>query len=91
LAEVNVGSDKSVAYLAEVIINELPSLATVDPSAMTLHLAEVDGKGKVKSICEDALDARKSLADAGVVSGASIVAKVAGAAPWAAANGACSV
>ena len=79
-----------VADLTEAIIKKLPSLTTVNPSAMTLHLAQVDDNGKETTVSGDALPPHKSLAAAGVGNEAFIVVKVARAAPSAAANGACA-
>lgn len=75
---MNLGKDKSVAYLAEEAAKKLER--DLQPSAVTLHLAKLDSKGEVIGETKEALDARKSLAEAGLSSGASIVVKVAGAA-----------
>jgi hypothetical protein len=71
-AEVKSNSKATVADLTKEIIKELPSLAKVNPSAITLHVA-TDDTGHVAGA---ALDARKSLADAGVGNSATIIAKV---------------
>lgn len=82
--EVEPGFTKHVTHAADVadlkqeIVAELK--LNVRPTAVTLHLADVDSEGRVISVEVDALDARKSLADAGLVSGATIVVKVAPAA-----------
>lgn len=78
-AEVSVVADAtcSVGRLKNLIMAQMPSLRNKDATDITLHRAEVDAAGKLVAVEEAALPVRMSLAGSKLVSGASIIIKVA--------------